>query len=160
MADFWALTVPAAIGAVAWLYQKTWERHERRLKQYEEIVDELPAFTVGGLNQDRIDKAIMIYRRLWLLGPDEVVRAFEAFIKTVENGASSSDEEKELALGRFVIAMRRDATFTAALIPRFSSTLQPDEIKLKSATRALPSPRGGVSALSTVSPPPSSAPKA
>lgn len=142
MADFWALTMPAAIGAIAWLYQKTWERHERRMKQYEGILDELPAFTVGGLDPDRIDRAIAIHRHLWLLGPDGVVRAFENFMRTVE-GSGGSDEERELALGRFVIAMRKDATFFSALVPRFRTTLQPKEFKLKSATRSPRSAPGG-----------------
>lgn len=84
MSDLWALTVPVVVGAMAWLYQKSWERHERRLKQYEDILDELPAFTTDGLNVDRIDRAISVHRHLWLYGPDNVVRAFEEFLATVE----------------------------------------------------------------------------
>jgi hypothetical protein len=134
MADFWALTFPAIIGAVAWLYQKTWERHERRLKQYEAILDELPAFTTASLDPERIDKVISVYRHLWLLGPDYVVRAFENFLNAVEE-QSSSDSTRELALGNFVVAMRRDAGFLSAIIPRFRTSLRADEFRLKSASR-------------------------
>ena len=100
-------------------------------------MEELPGFTVSGLSADRIDRALTVHRRLWLLGPDQVVRAFEAFVVTVE-GAPKPDEVKELALGEFVIAMRRDATFLSALIPRFRTQLRPEEFKLKSATRSQP----------------------
>jgi hypothetical protein len=134
MTDLWALTVPAIIGAAAWLYQKTWERHERRLQQYEAILDELPAFTTAGLNADRIDKAMAAYHQLWLYGPDDVVRAFAAFLATVEE-PPKPDSVKELALGNFVVAMRRDVGFLSALIPRFRTSLRANEFKLKSASR-------------------------
>jgi hypothetical protein len=138
MVDIWSLTLPAIIGAAAWLYQKTWERHERRIKQYENIMDELPAFTVERLDPDRIDRALGVLRRLWLLGPDEVVKAFEAFVKAVEGG--STNEERVRLLGCLVIEMRRDATFLRAFIPRFRTMLSPDEFRVLMAAkqRAVP----------------------
>jgi hypothetical protein len=42
--DFWGLTVPAIIGAVAWIYQRAWDRQQRRIERYETILDSLPGF--------------------------------------------------------------------------------------------------------------------
>jgi hypothetical protein len=133
MAEIGSLVLPAMIGATAWLYQKTWERHERRVKQYEAIMDELPAFTVERHDADRIDKAISISRHLWLLGPDDVVMALEAFMKAIEGG--SNEEERARLLGSLVIAMRRDATFLRALFPRFRTALSPIQFRVLMAKK-------------------------
>ena len=135
MADLWSLAIPATIGAVTWLYQKTWERHERRLKQYEEIIDHLPAFTAANLDPDRIDRILGVARRLWVIGPDEVVWAFDAFIESVSAGQTMPDNVKQEALANLVLAMRKDATFASALVPRFRTRLRSADIKLNSATR-------------------------
>jgi hypothetical protein len=129
--DLWALTVPAAIGAVAWLYQKAWERHERRLKQYEEILDLLPGFVEGGIDPTKINSAIAIGRRLWLVGPDNVVRAFDAFTSSIESSAGHDASQE--ALGKLVLAMRRDVSVAATLVPRRRTTIGPEEFHLKSA---------------------------
>ena len=131
--DIWVITLPATVAALAWLYQKTWERHERRLAQYESIVDELPAFTVLQKDEDRIDRALSVHRRLWLIAPDDVVRAFEAFMDATRAG--SSEEQRAIALGKFVISMRRDASFLSALVPRFRTTLRPEDFKMRLAIR-------------------------
>jgi hypothetical protein len=134
--DIWALAIPAIVGAVAWIYQKTAERQERRMKQYEETIDELPAFQTAGLNPDRIDKIFAVHRRLWIHGPDNVVRAFDAFIASVEPPPKAT-EVRELMLGKLVLAMRKDAGFVSALIPRLRTTLKPEEFKLKTVNRDL-----------------------
>jgi len=140
MSAFWALTASAAIGATAWLYQKAWERHERRSKQYEEIIDLLPAFTAENWDHRQVDKAIKIQRRLWLIGPDKVVRAFNKLLAMMQGDVKSTDEERDRALGDLVIEMRRDSTLWAALVPRCRATLLPEEIKLRSAKRDIPRP--------------------
>jgi len=55
MGEAGAIIVAALFASLAWVYQKAWDRHERRVKQYEDILDEWPAFTVTGFNPDRID---------------------------------------------------------------------------------------------------------
>lgn len=46
--DFWGITVGTAIASLAWIYQRAWERQEKRVAQYQEILDRLDAFTAGG----------------------------------------------------------------------------------------------------------------
>jgi hypothetical protein len=52
--------------------KKAWKRQERRVKQYEEVLDTLPGFVVSGLDPTKINQAMALGRRLWLLGPDKV----------------------------------------------------------------------------------------
>lgn len=130
----WGLAVAALIGALAWLYQRAWDRHERRLSQYSEIVEGLPAFTIQARDPDKVDEILLGMRGLWLFGPDDVIRACNAFLSVVET--TSPDEAKEKALAELVLAMRKDASFISAVLPRFFwSRLSADEIRVKSATR-------------------------
>lgn len=129
--EIWTLTIPASIGAMAWLYQKAWERQERRLKQYEEILDTLPGFVEGGLDIAKINTAIALGRRLWLLGPDNVVQAFEAFTSSIEQ--SRGHDAAELAMGELVLRMRKDVTFSSAIFPRVRTRLKSNDFRLKSA---------------------------
>ncbi len=135
MLQILALTIPVAIGAIAWLYQKAWERQADRMKRYEEIIDRLPGFTVEDLDFKAIDAALSELRRLWIFGPDEAVRAGNAFVATIEKGPQP-DHVKERALAEFILAMRRDASIWSALfLGVFPTRLSPDEIKLKRGRR-------------------------
>jgi len=116
--DFWGLTVPAIIGAVAWIYQRAWDRQQRRIERYETILDSLPGFTQDRLDADQIDAALTEFRRLWLFAPDDVITAANAFIEAAQMG-----QTKRPALSKLVLAMRRDVSFKAVLLPRFSDNL-------------------------------------
>jgi hypothetical protein len=130
--DIWTLTIPATVAAIAWLYQKAWERQERRVKQYEEVLDTLPGFVASGLDPAKINQAMALGRRLWLLGPDKVIRAFDEFTSAIEN--FRGHEASKAALGKLILAMRKDASFASVLIPRFQTTLKPNDFEIKSAS--------------------------
>ena len=132
MLNFWTLTIPTLIGSIAWLYQKAWERQERRIKQYEEVIELLPYFTSASLSVEKMNAALSVFRKLWLTGPDEVIKKFERFSAALED-QQNSNEDREMALGAFVLCMRNDATFLSVLKPRFITRLQPETFRLKTA---------------------------
>ena len=135
MGGFRGLAIAAAIGAVAWIYQRAWDRQQIRIERYQAILDRLPGFTQDNLDPNQIDEALKEIRRLWLFAPNDVVRAANAFVQAVETG-----ESKRNTLGKLVIAMRRDASFQAALFPGFyRNTLNENEVsEIKTATRKRP----------------------
>jgi hypothetical protein len=135
MGGFWGLAIAAAIGAVAWIYQRAWDRQQIRIERYQAILDRLPGFTQDNLDPNQIDEALKEIRRLWLFAPNDVVRAANGFVQAVETG-----ESKRNTLGKLVIAMRRDASFQAALFPGFyRNTLNENEVsEIKTATRKRP----------------------
>jgi hypothetical protein len=135
MGGFWGLAIAAAIGSVAWIYQRAWERHQVRIERYQAILDRLSGFKKDKLDPDQIDETIKEVRRLWLFAPNDVVRAANAFIEAAEK-----NESKRPSLGKLVIAMRRDASFHAALFPRFyRNDLKESEVsEIKTATRKDP----------------------
>ena len=104
------------------------------MKRYQSFLDHLPAFTVDRLNPDQIDEALKEIRRLWLFAPDDVVRAANAFIQAAKEG-----QTKRSALGKLVLAMRKDVSFEAALVPRFyRSDLKENEVSEIVAAKRLP----------------------
>lgn len=115
----WSLVIGALIGAVAWLYQKAWERRSQRAAVYEQIVRLLPSVTLAGLDHQKLDQMLEEGRVLWLHAPDNVVLSFQAWIAAIQNGDDFNEPRlKDEFLGK----MRRDLTFSSAIWPRFWKT--------------------------------------
>lgn len=136
--EFWGLAVGAAIASAAWLYQRAWERQEKRIARYQEVVDRLPYFTVANLSADKIDAMISEHRRLWISAPDDVIISGEKFLDAVEGRSDSGGTKgnSESALGEYVLAMRRDGSMRSALFPRFWPTkIKAKDFRLRSAVR-------------------------
>ena len=130
MGEFWGLIIASAIGALAWIYQRAWDRQQLRIERYQAIIDLLSGFTQDRLSPDEIDEAMREISRLWLFAPDNVIKAGNAFIEAVEKG-----ETKRVTLAKFLLALRRDSSFTAAVVPRFfRNKLEPsDVLEIKTA---------------------------
>jgi len=112
----WPIVIGALIGAVAWLYQKAWERRSQRAAVYEEIVRLLPSVTLAGLDHEKLGQLLEEGRVLWLHAPDDVVLAFQAWMATIQNGDAPNEPRLK---DEFLAKMRHDLTFRAALVPRF-----------------------------------------
>jgi len=123
MGGFLGLIIATVIGAVAWIYQRAWDRQQARIERYEAILDSLPGFTQGRLNPNQIDDVLKEFRRLWLFAPDDVIKAANAFVAAAEKG-----ETKRPALAELVLAMRRDVSFKAVLFPRFGDELGASDV--------------------------------
>lgn len=133
----WEILAATIVAALAWLYQRAWERQERRAKSYEAILDALPGFFVGSTNHTQIDTAIVELRRLMLYAPDSVIVAADEFLESVEG--FRADELKEARLDRLVAEMRRDCSFHSALFPRFLTTELPSTKLVRRVSKKLPS---------------------
>ncbi|MBP8276403.1 MAG: hypothetical protein KAX55_05885 [Propionivibrio sp.] len=115
----WSIVLGALIGSVAWLYQKAWERRSQRAALYEKIVRLLPAVTLERRNPQQLDQMLEEGRVLWLHAPDDVVRAFQAWMAAIQNADAVNEPRLK---DTFLAQMRRDLTFQSALIPRFWTT--------------------------------------
>jgi hypothetical protein len=143
MLSFLGLIITGLIGAAAWLYQKAWERQQQRVARYQEIIDRTLAFTLGGLDPGKVDETLSELRRLWLFAPDNVVRAANAFLAATSAGEGTPERlaAANNAFKVLMLAMRKDASFKAALFPEFfTSRLGAEDIVIASARkhRALP----------------------
>ena len=116
-----AATVPLAIAAaVAGIFavlelseaersRLAWDQHTRKAEIYEGILKSVDGFYEKLKDQRRKKQEVLRALRLCELHcPDEVVKAGNAFLKTVAVGAKASEEEQQRALAEFRMGLRRD----------------------------------------------------
>ena len=104
--------------------------------KYQEIVDALTGFMDNTRDPDKVDAVYAEVRRLWIYGPDDVACAGQEYIDKTIIGGSHTSEESEQAMAEFVLSMRRDASFWAAMFPRLNKTkLKSEQIKFAVARR-------------------------
>lgn len=127
------IVAAAAIAAVAWLYQKAWERQERRVARYEAVMNRLPALSAQHRDPVGINHVISIYHELWISGPDEVVKAFRHFLDITGDEQFGQTEPQVIAgaLADLVIAMRTDASFANAILPGRRTKLTASDFSFK-----------------------------
>lgn len=109
----WAVLGPFAGGVVMWVLNQQakwrWEKHIRKEERYLGFLDSLTGFYVGSENGDKKEKFIRQWRLAWLYCPDEVIRLGNRFLDTVKKKeVESTDEQKETALAKLVLELRRD----------------------------------------------------
>lgn len=111
--DFLKVFLPLAGGVVAWLAnehrKRVWEEYKRKEKKYVALLSALKGFYTSAdaetgkqLKQRFLDEL----DACWLYCPDNVIRKGYAFLSTVHTKQKRSDQEKERALGEFVLAIR------------------------------------------------------
>ncbi len=107
-----AVIVPLGVVIIGWCLnewaKRRWENYKRKEERYLILLKSLPGFYVASQNAVEKKRFIEQIRLAWLYCPDEVIRAGYAFLATVSDTATSSDQERERALAEFVISLRRD----------------------------------------------------
>lgn len=111
----WKVITPsiAVIGSVfLWLLNKSQERkHEeylRKEKRYDTLIKKLSGFYVGSESKQQKDDFIKEGNLCWLYCPDEVIQKIYNFLSKVKVGEDYKDEEKEVAVGDLMLAIRKD----------------------------------------------------
>jgi hypothetical protein len=134
-AEVLAIIGSTCVAAFAWLYQKAWDRQSKKVEQYEKIVEGLVAFTVGNINITKIDEVNTVFRTLWLFAPDDVIKAFNTLMWSTM-GNKNNEDERERLKGEFILSLRKDSSFLAAIMPRFFRTkLTPQDFVIFTANK-------------------------
>lgn len=71
-------------------------------------MDNLRGFYAESVDKSKKADFLEELNRCWLYCPDDVITKGYAFLEKVSVGKKYSDDEKELALGEFVVALRKD----------------------------------------------------
>lgn len=125
------------VGAVfAWVLnehrKQRAEEYLRKEARYLELLKSLKGFYLSGFSD--VSDSVQLKRKFldqldqcWLYCPDNVIKKGYAFLGTVHTDKESSENEKEKALGDFVVAIRNDL-----LSHRFrgSSKLRAEDFKI------------------------------
>lgn len=120
MLTFFTVVTTALIGAVAWIYQKSYDRQEFRRQSYQRVLENLPSFLESTVSAEGITRTLAEFRSMLLFAPDDVIEAAESFAESVRYGPGHEASMEKL--NALVSGMRRDCTFTAALLPRLWTT--------------------------------------
>ena len=111
--DFWKFALPLFGAVVAW-FTNEWrkrvaDQYQRKEANYKELLRSLRGFYVGAANGDELKLEFLNQLNIsWLYCPDDVIRKGYTFLETVHARTARSEEEKQLAFGDFVAAIRND----------------------------------------------------
>jgi hypothetical protein len=112
-AEFWKFAIPLLGAVIAW-FTNEWrkrvaDQYQRKEDNYKELIRSLRGFYIGAANADELKLEFLNQLNIsWLYCPDEVIQKGYAFLETVHARQVKSDEEKQLAFGAFVAAIRED----------------------------------------------------
>ncbi len=112
-ADFWKFALPLLGAVVAW-FANEWrkrvaDQYQRKEANYKEMIRSLRGFYEGVENADEQKLEFLNQLNIsWLYCPDEVIQKGYAFLETVHAREAKTDDEKQLAFGAFVAAIRSD----------------------------------------------------
>ena len=111
-ADFWKIVLPALAAVLAWIANErsklSWEQFKRKEENYKELLRCLKGFYVPTQDRELKNQFLHQVNLLWLYAPDHVVQVAYAFLEKVKTGASSTNQDKELACGALVETVRKD----------------------------------------------------
>ena len=111
--EFWKIAGPLFGAIIAWVVnewrKKVWEQYHRKEESYKTLLECLNGFYVGNNNAIELKlEFINQLNRCWLYSPDEVILKGYIFLDTVSTDKTTTNEEKEKALGDFVASIRSD----------------------------------------------------
>ena len=114
-ADVLKIMIPIIVAIVVWLLnersKRQWEEYKRKEDRYFNLVESLKGFYVNTEPTDAKERKEEFLNQLalcWLYCPDAVIHKAYNFLDHVHTGVQKSDEEKEQALGAFVLEVRKD----------------------------------------------------
>ena len=111
--EFWKFALPFFGAVIAW-FANEWRnriatQYQRKEANYKELLRALQGFYIGVNNAEELKNEFLNQLNIaWLYCPDDVIRKGYAFLDAVHAQNVSTDAKKELALGAFVAAIRRD----------------------------------------------------
>lgn len=124
--DFWRFAVPLVGAVIAW-YSNEWrkrmaDQYQRKEANYKELLRSLSGFYDGTANGLHLRAEFLSQlTTAWLYCPDEVIQKGYAFLETVHSSQTYTDDQKQKAMGEFVVAIRQDI-LTRKLISHSSLT--------------------------------------
>lgn len=116
ISDFLKFFIPLIGGVFAWFInerrKRNWEEYQRKESNYKILISSLRGFYTSSSNSDEAKKLksefLLQLDICWLYCPDEVIKKAYLFLNTVHTSNKCSDEEKENALGAFIVSIRND----------------------------------------------------
>lgn len=113
--DFLKFFLPLAGAASAWFLnersKRAAEEYERKEKKYAALTEGLQGFYESAESPEAKKHKARFLEELnksWLYCPDDVIQKAYAFLATVHTDAAADAEQKQQAVGEFMLAIRKD----------------------------------------------------
>lgn len=127
------------VGAIiAWFAnewrKRVWDEYQRKEAKYQALLESLEGFytSVDPSKAKTLKQAFLNHLNLcWLYCPDNVIEKAYVFLSCVHTDVRCTDDQKEKALGEFVLAIRQD--LLSRKVVRKTS-LKPDDFKIFKST--------------------------
>ncbi len=114
-----SILIPVAVALVAfggglatWFLnersKRVYEEYKRKEEKYLGLIRGLRGFYVGSENSELKTEFLNQLNLCWMYCPDEVIHKAYNFLNMVHTERKHSDEEKEKAVGEFMLAIRQD----------------------------------------------------
>jgi len=111
--------------------KRIYEEYKRKEKRYSELIKSLKGFYISSFNKELREEFLNQLNLCWMYCPDEVIYKAYRFLSMVHTGKKYSDEEKEKAVGDFMLAIRKDLINRE---PLKQTELKPEDFKHLRAT--------------------------
>lgn len=122
-------------GFVTWYLnersKRTYEEYKRKEERYSELIRSLRGFYVDSFSKELRDEFLNQLNLCWMYCPDEVIHKAYKFLLMVHTGKKYQDDEKEKAVGEFILAIREDLINRK---PLRKTELKPEDFKHLRAT--------------------------
>jgi len=110
--------------------KRVYEEYKRKEERYIELIRSIKGFYISSQNKELKNKFLSQLNLCWIYCPDEVIKQVNKFLNMVSID-KYSDDEKEKAVGEFVLAMRKDL-FARKILRK--TELKPEDFKHWKAT--------------------------
>lgn len=111
--------------------KRIYEEYKRKEEKYSELIRSLRGFYSNSASKEQKTKFLNQLNLCWMYCPDEVINKVYNFLSMVATVQKYSDEEKEKAVGEFMLAIRKDLIRKK---PMKKTNLKPEDFKHLRAT--------------------------
>ena len=99
-------------GFITWFLneksKRIYENYKRKEAKYTELIKSLRGFYVDSFSKELRDEFLNQLNQCWMYCPDDVIEKAYKFLETIREGKTYSDKKKEIAVGEFILAIRKD----------------------------------------------------
>ena len=122
-------------GFVTWYLnersKRVYEEYKRKEEKYSELIRSLRGFYVDSSSKELKTEFLNQLNLCWMYCPDEVIYKAYNFLFMVHTDQKHLDEEKEKAVGKFMLAIRKDLISRK---PLRKTNFKPEDFKHLRAT--------------------------
>jgi Pyruvate/2-oxoacid:ferredoxin oxidoreductase delta subunit len=129
------IIIPLIAAIVTWYLnersKRIFEAYIRKEERYAELIQSLRGFYIGFNSKELKDNFLTQLNLCWMYCPDKVIEKAYAFLHLIHTDVNSSEEERDKAVGEFMLAIREDMLSREQLN---ETKLKPEDFRILAST--------------------------